>query len=95
MSDLTLNITDLKAKVEKLVTLHKAFKEENEKLTLELSDFKKTIENQTIKIQLLEKENKDLLIKKDEEKDNIVTNTNEKITELVQEIDDCIALLNK
>jgi regulator of replication initiation timing len=95
MSDLTLNIADLKAKVEKLVTLHKAFKEENEKLTLEVSDFKKTIENQTIKIQQLENENKELSIKKDEEKNDIVTNTKEKINELVQEIDDCIALLNK
>jgi len=95
MSDLSLNITDLKGKVEKLVTLHKAFKGENEKLTSEIADFKKTIENQTIKIQTLEKENKELLLKKDEEKDNIVTNTKEKINELVQEIDDCIALLNK
>ncbi len=94
MSDLTLNIADLKGKVEKLVTLHKVFKEENEKLKLELLDLKKTSENQTIKIQGLELENRELLLKKDEETNNIVT-TKEKINELVQEIDDCIALLNK
>lgn len=95
MSDLTPNIIDLKAKVEKLVTLHKAFKQENEKLTMEIVDLKKTVENQTIKIETLEKENKEVALKKDEEKNNIVINTKEKINELVQEIDDCIALLNK
>ena len=95
MSDLALNITDLKTKIEKLVTLHKVFKAENEKLTLEVATLKNELENQMVKIQTLEKENKDLLLKKDEEKETIVSNTKEKINELVQEIDDCIALLNK
>ena len=95
MSDLTLNISDLKEKVEKLITLHKAFKKENEDLKSEMDVLKKNIENQSVKIQNLEKENKELLAQKTQEKDKIVTNTNEKINELVQEIDDCITLLNK
>jgi len=48
-----------------------------------------------IKIKELEKQNKELLQTQNEEKKSLVLNTNEKINELVQEIDDCIALLNK
>lgn len=95
MSELALNMTDLKAKIEKLVTLHKEFKQENENLKAEILNQKKLIDTQNQRIEQLEKENKTLQNKTNEEKNNIVVKTNEKINELVQEIDDCIALLNK
>jgi len=76
MNDLTLNIGDLKGKIEKLVKLHQELKKENEQL-----------------VSALEKNNKAIEASKNEEQTKIVVDTKEKINELVQEIDNCIALL--
>ena len=46
MNDLTLNITDLKAKIEKIVKLHQELKKENELLAAEKENLLKTIEEQ-------------------------------------------------
>ena len=86
MNDLTLTITDLKTKVEKLVNLHQQLKKDNDQL-------QKTIDEQKITIEALQKNNQEITINKSEEQDKIVTDTKLKINELVQEIDNCIALL--
>ena len=86
MNDLTLTITDLKTKVEKLVNLHQQLKKENEELI-------KTIEEQKNTIKALENKNQEITDNKNEEQNKIVIDTKLKINELVQEIDSCIALL--
>ena len=43
MNDLTLNIGDLKAKIEKLVKLHQELKKENEQLASDKENLQKTI----------------------------------------------------
>ena len=93
MNDLTLNITDLKAKIEKIVKLHQELKKENELLAAEKENLLKTIEEQKNTIVALETSNKEIQDSKKEEQNKIVIDTKEKINELVQEIDDCIALL--
>lgn len=93
MSDLTLNISNLKAKVEKLVILHKQLKKENERLAAETETSAKTIREQKNTIETLQKNNKELLQNKQEGQNKIITDTKLKINELVQEIDQCIALL--
>ena len=93
MNDLTLNITDLKAKIEKIVKLHQELKKENEQLVTDNVNLQKTIEEQKNTIVALEKNNKEIEETKSIEQDKIVTDTKLKINELVQEIDNCIALL--
>jgi hypothetical protein len=93
MNDLTLTITDLKAKVEKLVNLHQQLKQQNERIASENKNLLKTIEEQKVTIESLEKSNKELIKDKSEEQNKIITDTKLKINELVQEIDNCIALL--
>ncbi len=93
MNDLTLNITDLKAKVEKLVNLHQQLKKDNDQLYTENQNLQKTIDDQKLTIESLQKNNQALELTKSEEQNKIVTDTKEKINELVQEIDNCIALL--
>lgn len=93
MNDLTLNIGDLKAKIEKVVKLHQELKKENEQLVADKENLQKTINEQKNTIEALEKNNKELEQSKSEEQAKIVTDTKDKINELVQEIDNCIALL--
>ena len=93
MNDLTLTITDLKAKVEKLVNLHQTLKKENEQLGSENGKLLKTIEEQKVTITTLETKNKELVNTNNEEQNKIITDTKSKINELVQEIDNCIVLL--
>jgi predicted nuclease with TOPRIM domain len=93
MNDLAPNITDLKGKIEKLVKLHQQLKQENDSLVAEKLDLLKTIEDQKATIEALQKGNQELEQKKSEEQNIIITDTKIKINELVQEIDDCIALL--
>jgi chromosome segregation ATPase len=93
MNDLTLTITDLKAKVEKLVNLHQQLKKDNEQLSSENGNLLKTIEGQKVTIETLETKNKELVNTSNEEQNKIITDTKSKINELVQEIDNCIVLL--
>lgn len=93
MNDLTLNIGDLKGKIEKLVKLHQELKKENELLVSDKENLQKTIDEQKVTIEALEKNNKAIEATKNEEQSKIVVDTKEKINELVQEIDNCIALL--
>jgi hypothetical protein len=93
MNDLTHTITDLKTKVEKLVTLHGQLKVDNEQLVTAKTALEKTIEEQKVIIETLQTNNKELIENKTLEQNKIITDTKLKINELVQEIDSCIALL--
>ncbi len=104
MNELTLSITDLKSKVEKLVNLHQQVKKDNEQLYADNENLQKTIDEQksTIEsllndqkatLETLENHNKELIKIKNEETTKIVTDTKLRINELVQEIDNCITLL--
>jgi hypothetical protein len=93
MNDLTHTITDLKTKVEKLVTLHGQLKVDNEQLVAAKTSLEKTIDEQKAIIETLQTNNKELIENKTQEQNKIITDTKLKINELVQEIDSCIALL--
>ena len=93
MNDLTNTITDLKSKIEKLVTLHGQLKVDNEQLVAAKTTLKKTVNEQKAIIESLQTNNKELIESKNEEQNKIITDTKSKINELVQEIDSCIALL--
>jgi hypothetical protein len=93
MNDLAPTITDLKGKIEKLVKLHQQLKQENDTLNAEKQTLLKTVEEQKITIEALQKSKHELEQKNSEEQNTIITDTKLKINELVQEIDDCIALL--
>ena len=93
MNDLTNTITDLKSKVEKLVTLHGQLKVDNEQLVVAKTALEKTVSEQKAIIESLQTNNKELIDSKNEEQNKIITDTKSKINELVQEIDSCISLL--
>lgn len=93
MNDLTSPITDLKQKIEKLVTLHGQLKNENDRLNAENINYKKQIEEQKNEIDALKKLNNQLQNTKNEEQSKLITDTKSQINELVQEIDNCISLL--
>ena len=93
MNDLTLTITDLKAKVEKLVSMHQQLKKDNEQLYIDNGNLQKIVDEQKVTIETLQKDNKQIEESKAEEQNKIVADTKVKINELVQEIDQCIALL--
>jgi len=93
MKELTSNITDIKSKVEKLVVLHQELKKDNDRLSAENADALKIIKEQKLTIETLQKNNKELTENKTEEQNKTIAETKLKINELVQEIDQCIALL--
>jgi len=95
MNDLAPIIIDLKGKIEKLVKLHQQLKQENDRLSAENAAFLKTVDEQKTEIESLKKSSVDLLQDKDAEQNTLITDTKLKINELVQEIDSCLALLNK
>ena len=90
MSDLTATIADFKTKIEKLVTLHSQLKADYDKLVLDNQQLQGTIT-----IEGLKKSNQDLVKNTNEQHNTLITDTKLKINELVQEIDNCIALINK
>ncbi|MGB3947706.1 MAG: hypothetical protein WBM13_06960 [Bacteroidia bacterium] len=93
MSDLDLNLVDLKSNVEKLVRLHQTLKNENKELKKKNTELLEIVENQTNRIQFLERSNSELTTKNSTEQEQRISETKIKINELVQEIDNCIALL--
>lgn len=93
MNDLTLTITDLKTKVEKLVNLHHQLKLDKEQIVSEKENLLKTIEEQKITIESLQKNNEEFILNKTEEQKKFITDTQLRIIELVQEVDNCITLL--
>jgi predicted nuclease with TOPRIM domain len=95
MNDLAPAMTDLKGKIEQLVKSHQQLKQVNDQLVSEIESLKATVADQKGKIEGLEKLNQELSENKNAEQANMVSDTKLKINELVQEIDNCIALLNK
>lgn len=93
MNNLDSNIVDLKSNVEKLVRLHQTLKNENKELKKKNTELLEAVENQTNRIQFLERSNSELTTKNITEQEQRISETKIKINELVQEIDNCIALL--
>lgn len=93
MSNLNSNIVDLKSKVEKLVHLHQVLKSENEQLKKSNNELLEVIENQKNRIRLTESTTSELTTKNSTEQEQRISETKIKINELVQDIDNCIALL--
>lgn len=93
MNDLAPAMTDLKGKIEQLVKLHQQLKQDNDFLTADNQGLKKTVLEQKVLIENLQKTNKELSENKNQEQHKTITDTKLKINELVQEIDNCIALL--
>ncbi len=93
MEELTVTITNLKLKVEQLVGLHQDLKKEKEQLSEDNKKLVKTIEEQKLIADRLEKEKLELAESNNNKQKEVISDTKQKINELVQEIDDCIALL--
>jgi cell division septum initiation protein DivIVA len=95
MNDLAPAMTDLKGKIEQLVKSHQLLKQMNDQLNAEIDGLKLKLEEQRLAMEGLEKTNRELASNKSAEQESMVNDTKLKINELVQEIDNCIALLNK
>lgn len=95
MNDLAPNMTDLKGKIEQLVKLHQLMKQENDRLTKDNGELHQQLQEQKARLEQLEASRAELIQNKEKEQEIIITDTKSKINELVQEIDNCIALLNK
>lgn len=93
--DISLVVSSLQSKVEKLVLQHRRAIAENNNLKQDNDFLKKTLSKQKLELKELEERNKVLKLAKsigDEEGKN--TDIKLKINELVREIDKCIALVN-
>lgn len=93
MNQLNTSVIDLKAKIENLVKLHKTLKEDNKQLHSLNRELQKTIEEQKNAIDGLQNSNRELVKSNNKEQNRLVSETKLKISELVQEIDNCITLL--
>lgn len=93
MNEFNNPIKELKIKIEKLMFLHNELKNKNESLQNELEILKLNIEKEKIARTEFEQIKKELLQNNTNEKNSTITETKFKINELVQEIDNCIALL--
>ena len=97
MNDLERVVASLQSKIEKLIHLHKKHEEDNTQLLFEKTQHLISLELKNKRIKELEQLNQELqnsarLSVGDSE---AKTRNKNKINELVKEIDECIALLNK
>lgn len=97
MQNISPNLDAINEKIEKLIHLHRAQKEQNKLLSAQNDELLLKIKNQQQQIDQLEENFRLLKITKSlagmqSVKDNEARTT---INELVREIDKCIALLNK
>jgi regulator of replication initiation timing len=93
MNDLNNSIVELKLKIESLIESHKILKEENSVLKSENESLKLKLTEQENKIETIQQEQELLIQNKSEEQHKVITDSKLKIDELVQEIDNCLALL--
>ena len=94
--DLSKVTTSLESKIEKLVHLHRKSVEENEKLSNENKNLINQL--QVLNIQLKDTDDKNKILKLTKtlkESNENTTDIKQKISELVREIDKCMALMNK
>lgn len=95
MSEISDIISGLENKLKKLVDLHLKLKEENKRLVIETKELKRIIEEKNKTILTLKDNNNIEIIAKQLGKSTKNKKTRSKINELVRDIDNCIALLNK
>ena len=93
MNDLTTSISGLKSKIETLIELHEQIGDKNKLLESENLNLKNKLEEQEIQIALLQEEKQNIIEIKSEEQNKVIIDSKLKIDELVQEIDNCLALL--
>ena len=97
MNELERVVASLQSKIEKLIHLHKKQEEDNNQLLIEKSQHLKSLELRNEQIKELELLNTEL---QNSARLSVGNSSNKaenkyKIDELVKEIDECIALLNK
>ncbi len=98
MNDLRTVVSSLHSKVEKIMHLHKSSEDDLIKLMNENNELKAVINHQQEQIANLEEKHKVMKIASSLSgavSDEKTTGMKLKINELVREIDNCIALLNK
>ncbi len=93
MNDLKEPVDLLKGKIEQLIALHQQLKKSHDSLETENIALKQTVAEQKSAIEVLEKEKQTITENNNNEQEKIITDSKIKIDELVQEIDNCIALL--
>lgn len=94
MKDLSLQVSSIKAKAEKLVEKYQLLEEENEVLSVKMENIKQELEEKSQ--QVLELNNKIKLLKIAKNVDGESTKEVKlKINEMVREIDKCIAQINR
>ena len=95
MSEISYIISELENKLKKLVDLHLNLKEKNKRLIIENEELKKYLEEKNNTIINLKDKNNIEVIANQLGKNTKNKETRSKINELVRDIDNCIALLNK
>jgi polyribonucleotide nucleotidyltransferase len=95
MSEISYIISELENKLKKLVDLHLNLKEKNKRLINENEELKKNIEDKNNTIINLKDKNNIEIIANQLGKNTKNKETRSKINELVRDIENCIALLNK
>ena len=94
MKDLSLLVSNIKQKAEKLAKKHLLLQKENESLSIKMEEVKKELEDKNQ--QLLELNDKIKLLKLAKNVDGESTKEVKlKINEMVREIDKCIAQINR
>ncbi len=93
MEELSAPINNLKSKVEQLINYHQQLKQDKESLLADIAKLQAALDEQKATIEQLEKANAALIENNNNEQKTVITETRTKINELVQEIDNCIALL--
>ena len=93
MEELSAPINNLKSKVEQLINYHQQLKQDKESLSADNAKLQAALDEQKATIEQLEKANAALIENNNNEQKTVITETRTKINELVQEIDNCIALL--
>lgn len=97
MNELERVVASLQSKIEKLIHLHKKHEEENTQLLFEKSNYLHSLDTQTKRIKELENLNQELQnsARLSVGDSSAKTENKNKINNLVKEIDECIALINK
>ncbi|MDF1671933.1 MAG: hypothetical protein P1U41_00370 [Vicingaceae bacterium] len=94
MKDLSLLVSNLKQKAEKLAEKHQLLKEENKNLSIKMEEAKKELEDKSQQILELNEKIKLLRLAKNVDGES-TKEVKLKINEMVREIDKCIAQINR
>ncbi len=94
MKDLSLLVSNVKQKAEKLAEKHQLLKEENKNLSIKIEEAKKELEDKSQQILELNEKIKLLRLAKNVDGES-TKEVKLKINEMVREIDKCIAQINR